>query len=186
MVTQKRGIRRLSSAAAAAGIGMVAGVLATMAAHRHTLESLRLRLEHLEQTAHTQQHTNIANQQRLHWELLSKAIDDPELAEVLDLYEVPVSPKKRRQYLFANALYTNLLFYYRIGNISRDEFFGHVRGIFQNPIVREYWHATQQQRASIANSEEAELGLMVDDLLRQLEEADIDEWWVVGEPPGDQ
>ncbi|MEV7889935.1 DUF6082 family protein [Streptomyces sp. NPDC002817] len=182
MATQNYGIRALGSAATA-GLGAVVGVLATMAAQRHTIESLRVRLEHLEQHAHNQQHTNLANQHRQHWELLSKAIDDPDLAEVLDLYEDPVSPKQRRQYLFANVLYTNLLFYYRIGNISREEFFGLARGMFQNPIVREYWYATQPHRASIANSEEAEIGLMVDDLLRQLEEADTEEWWVVGDPP---
>ncbi|MFJ3672877.1 DUF6082 family protein [Streptomyces sp. NPDC090106] len=182
MATQNFGKRGLSYAMTA-GLGAVAGALATLAVQRHALESLRIRLEYLEQHAHSQQHTDLANQQRQHWELLSKAIDDPDLAEVLDLYEESVSPKRRRQYLFANVLYTNLLFYYRIGNISREEFFGLARGMFQNPIVREYWYATQPHRASIADSEEAEIGLMVDDLLRQLEEADTEQWWVVGEPP---
>ncbi|WP_405882991.1 DUF6082 family protein [Streptomyces sp. NBC_01136] len=185
MVTQKRGIRGLGIAAAA-GIGLVTGVLATRAAQRRALDELHARLEHLEQNAHAQHQANLANQQRLHWELLSKAIDNPELAEVLDIFEDPVSPKKRCQYLFANALYTNQLFAYRVGNITREEFFGFVRGLLQNPIVREYWYATQHQRATIAdNSDEAELGRLIDDLLRQLEEADIDEWWVVGEPPTD-
>ncbi|WP_367320370.1 DUF6082 family protein [Streptomyces sp. HUAS ZL42] len=171
------------STAAAVGVGAAAGVFASLATQRRTVESLRARLDHLEQSAHLQLHANLASQQRQHWELLSKAMDDPELAEVLDLYEGHVSPKQRRQYLFANALYTNLLFYYRIGNLTKDEFFKHVRGIFQNPIVREYWYATQQQRASLADTDEAELGQLVDDLLRQLEEADTEEWWVVGDPP---
>ncbi|WP_327667407.1 DUF6082 family protein [Streptomyces sp. NBC_00485] len=184
MTTQNFRTRGLRSAAAV-GIGVAAGVLATLAARRHALESLRIRLDHLERSAHTQQDANLATQQRQHWELLSKAIDDPELAEVLDLYEASVSPKQRRQYLFANALYTNLLFYYRIGNLSKDEFFKHVRGMFQNPIVREYWYTTQQQRASLADTDEAELGLLVDALLQQLEEADTEEWWVVGESPGE-
>ncbi|MGI3199705.1 DUF6082 family protein [Streptomyces sp. GLT-R25] len=71
-----------------------------------------------------------------------------------------------------------------MGNISREEFFGFVRGLLQNPIVRDYWRAGQHQRATMADeSDEAKLGRMVDELLRQLEEADIDEWWVVGEPP---
>ncbi|MEU5341162.1 MULTISPECIES: DUF6082 family protein [unclassified Streptomyces] len=183
MATRKFGIHGLGCAAAA-GIGMVAGILVNMTAHRHALELLRTRLERVEQAAHTQRHANLANQQRLHWELLSKAIDDPDLSEVLDLYEAPVSPKQRRQYLFANVLYTNALFYYRIGNISREEFFGYIRGILQNPIVRDYWHATRHQRATIAeDSDEAEFGRMVDELLIQLEESDTEEWWVVGEPP---
>ncbi|MFF1724011.1 DUF6082 family protein [Streptomyces sviceus] len=171
--------------AATAGLGMVTGALVAMAAQRQALEAMQERLEHLERQARSQQHANLARQQRQHWELLSKAIDDPQLAEVLDIFERPVTPERRRQYLFANALYTNLLCYYRIGNMGRDEFFKHVRGIFQNPIVREYWYATQQQRASLTGTEEAELGKLVDDLLLQLEEADTDEWWVVGEPPAE-
>ncbi|MFE5814918.1 DUF6082 family protein [Streptomyces sp. NPDC056479] len=171
----------------AAGLGLVTGALAALASQRRTLDSLRVRLDDLEeQVTRTQQHANLANQQHLHWQLLSKAIDSPELAEVLDIFEVPASPQERRQYLFANALYTNLLFYYRIGNLSRDEFFGRVRGLLQNPVVREYWFATRGQRATLPeDSDEAELGRLVDDLLRRLDEADVEEWWVVGEPPSE-
>ncbi|MFF5159201.1 DUF6082 family protein [Streptomyces sp. NPDC000348] len=182
MATQNSGIRGMG-AVALAGLGMAAGVLVTVAAQRHTFESLHARLEILEKQSRTRRNADLASQQRQHWELLSKAIDDPELAEVLDIFEVPASPARRRQYLYANALYTNLLFYYRIGNLTKDEFYKRARGTFQNPIVREYWYATQQQRASIVDTEEAEMGLLVDDLLRQLEEAETDEWWVVGEPP---
>jgi hypothetical protein len=138
----------------------------------------------LEQTAETQRRTNFAHQQRLHWELLSKAMDDPDLAEVLDAYNGTVSPRKQRQFLFANALYTNALCYYRMGNMTREEFFGFARSMLQNPVFREYWYATHPHRATLIDtSEEAKLGRMVDDLLVQLEETDIDEWWVVGEPP---
>ncbi|MGY6025752.1 DUF6082 family protein [Streptomyces spinosirectus] len=184
MATQKRGARW--GAIAAASMGLASGALAILAAQRNVIDSLRVRVEHLEQSAQNQRDANIAHQQRLHWELLSKAMDEPELAEVLDTYEETVSVKKQRQFLFANALYTNALCYYRIGNISREEFFGFARGILQNPIFREYWYATRPHRATLIDtSEEAELGQMVDDLLRQLEEADSDEWWVVGEPPVD-
>ncbi|MGW6010909.1 DUF6082 family protein [Streptomyces sp. NPDC055210] len=170
-------------AAVAAGMGMITGVLA---AQSRTLDSLHVRIEYLEQQAQSQRDTNRALQQRLHWELLSKAMDDPELAEVLDTYDEAFAVKEQRQFLFANALYTNVLCYYQIGNISREEFLGFVRGILQNRIFRNYWHATRPHRATLIDtSEEAEVGRMVDDLLRQLEETDIDEWWVVGEPPTD-
>ncbi|MEW1641248.1 MULTISPECIES: DUF6082 family protein [unclassified Streptomyces] len=186
MATRKKRARG-PSAAVAVSLGLTAGAIAALAAQRRALNSQRVRLDQLEeQLARTRHQSSLANQQRLHWELLSKAIDSPELAEVLDIFEVPASPQKRRQYLFANALYTNLLYYHRIGNLSREEFFGRVRGLLQNPVVREYWSATRGQRATLPeDSDEAELGRMVDDLLRQLEEADIDEWWVVGEPPND-
>ncbi|MDQ0764448.1 hypothetical protein QF027_007083 [Streptomyces canus] len=131
MVTQSFWTRGLRTAAAV-GVGAVAGAAASLAAQQHTMRSLHARLDQLEEVARSHQHADLASQQHQHWELLSKAIDDPELAEVLDLYEAPVSAKQRRQYLFANALYTNLLFYYRIGNLSKEEFFKHVRGIFQN------------------------------------------------------
>ncbi|GGT09833.1 DUF6082 family protein [Streptomyces chromofuscus] len=184
MATRKSRTRGLGTAAAA-GLGLLTGALAALAAERRTVNAVQARLDRLEaQVAHSHRHANLANQQNLHWELLSKAIDSPELAEVLDIFEAPASPLERRQYLFANALYTNLLFYYRIGNLSREEFFGRVRGLLQNPVVREYWFATRGQRATLPeDSDEAELGRMVDDLLRQLEEADTEEWWVVGEPP---
>ncbi|MFE6287376.1 DUF6082 family protein [Streptomyces sp. NPDC057877] len=184
MATRRTGVHGLG-VAVVAGFGLLAGAAAAWAADRRSLHSLRVRMDRLEeQVAHSHHHANLANQQHLHWELLSKAIDSPELAEVLDIFEAPASAQERRQYLFANALYTNLLFYYRIGNLSREEFFGRVRGLLQNPVVRNYWSATRGQRATLPeDSDEAELGRMVDDLLRQLDEADSEEWWVVGEPP---
>ncbi|MFR0356749.1 DUF6082 family protein [Streptomyces sediminimaris] len=185
MATQSFGFRRLG-AIASAGLGLAAGVAAALAAQRPAYQALRTRIEHLEQAAQTQRQANFAHQQRLHWELLSKAMDDPDLAEVLDAYDGTVPPRKQRQFLFANALYTNALCYYRMGNITREEFFGFARSILQIPIFREYWYATRPHRATLVDtSDEATLGRMVDDLLAQLEETDIDEWWVVGEPPSE-
>jgi hypothetical protein len=181
----KRNVRlRRLRAVASVGAGLAAGAVVALAAQRPALHSLRTRIERLEETAQTQRQTNFAHQQRLHWELLSKAMDDPDLAEVLDAYNGTVPPRKQRQFLFANALYTNTLCYYRMGNMTREEFFGFARGMLQNPVFREYWRATHPHRATLNDvSEEAKLGRMVDDLLVQLEETDIDEWWVVGEPP---
>jgi len=173
-------------AVASAGAGLAAGAAVSLAAQRPTLSALRTRVELLEQAAQKQHQTNFAYQQRQHWELLSKAMDDPDLAEVLDAYNGTVPPRKQRQFLFANALYTNALCYYRMGNITRDEFFGFARSMLQNPVFREYWYATRPHRATLIDtSDEAKLGRMVDDLLAQLEEADGDEWWVVGEPPSE-
>ncbi|AZP20880.1 hypothetical protein EJC51_35315 [Streptomyces aquilus] len=182
MATRKSGIRGL----VVAGLGAAAGVLVTTAAQHNTIQGLRIRLEHLEQATQSRRQTNFAHQQRLHWELLSKAMDDPDLAEVLDAYNGTVPPRKQRQFLFANALYTNALCYYRMGNLTREEFFGHARSMLQIPVFREYWYATRPHRATlIDSSDEAKIGRMVDDLLVQLEEADADEWWVVGYPPSE-
>ncbi|MFF3644584.1 DUF6082 family protein [Streptomyces sp. NPDC002564] len=184
MATQKSWIRGAGSAAA--GLALTVGTVSTLIAQHHQLKMLRLRLERCERTDRSEQqrHVNLANQQRLQWELLSKAMEDPALAAVLDTYEDPVPPAKHRQFLFANALYTNALLAYRIGNVSRMELFGHLRGTLQNPIFREYWEVTRAARASLEDdSVEARVGRMVDHLIHELDEADTEEWWVVGTPP---
>lgn len=170
-------------------MGFLAGAVTALAAHQRSGCALGERLERLERAAGDAQRTAaLAHQHRLHWELLSKAMDDENsaLMEVLDAYDPTVPPKKQRQFLYANAMYTSMVFNYRIGNLSREQFYGSVRGMFQNPICREYWHATEHHRSTLDSaSEEARLGFLVDRLLRQLEESDSDEWWVVGELPPD-
>ncbi|WP_369693007.1 DUF6082 family protein [Streptomyces luteocolor] len=172
--------------AAAAGLALTVGTVGALINQQHQLKKLRLRIYRYEQTDRSEQqrHIDLANQQRLQWELLSKAMEDPALAAVLDTYEGSVPPAKHRQFLFANALYTNALLAYRIGNVSRAELFGHLRGTLQNPIFREYWEATRPARASLGeDSVEARIGRMVDELVHDLDEADTEEWWVVGTPP---
>lgn len=126
----------------------------------------------------------LTEQHRLHFDLLCKAMSDPALAAVLDTYEAEIPLEKQRQFLFANALYTNALYFHRIGALTRAELYGHLRVICQNRIFQEYWAATQHHRKSLPDtSEEAELGRMTDDLIREQADTDSDEWWVVGEPP---
>ncbi|MEU3983106.1 DUF6082 family protein [Streptomyces sp. NPDC026672] len=176
MATQTLGSRGCG-AVAAAGLAVAAAV-ATFAAHRRRAGQLEKARER------AQQQTNLASQQRLQWELLSKAMEDPALAAVLDTHGGAIPPEKYRQFLFANALYTNALLAYRIGNVNRAELFGHLRGTVQNPIFREYWEATRTARASLEQrSVEAQVGRMLDKLIQDLDEADTEEWWVVGEPP---
>ncbi|MET8974814.1 DUF6082 family protein [Streptomyces sp. NPDC004539] len=160
MATQKFGIRGLGSAA-----------------QTSLTTALRAVARHRRRAALTEQH-------RLHFDLLCKAMDDPALAAVLDTYESVVDPQKQRQFLFANALYVNALYYYRIGAMTKAELYGHLRIICQNQIFREYWEATRPHRKSLPSaSEEAVLGRMMDELVQDLDSADTDEWWVVGNPP---
>ncbi|MFE9650160.1 DUF6082 family protein [Streptomyces sp. NPDC006365] len=126
----------------------------------------------------------LTEQHRLHFDLLCKAMVDPALAAVLNTYEVDLAPEKQRQYLFANALYTNALYFHRIGALTRQELHGHLRIMCQNRIFQEYWAATQHHRESLPDSsEEAQLGQMMDDLMQEQADSDTDEWWVVGAPP---
>ncbi|CAL9288496.1 DUF6082 family protein [Streptomyces sp. R02] len=131
----------------------------------------------------------LAEQHRLHFQLLCKAMSDPTLAAVLDTYEEDVPPEKQRQFLFANALYVNALYYHRIGAVTLAELYGHVRVICRNKIFREYWTATRHHRESLpTSSPEAVLGRLVDSLVAEMnafmEDSDDDreEWWVVGPP----
>ncbi|MFJ6570617.1 DUF6082 family protein [Streptomyces sp. NPDC091292] len=191
MVIERFALRRLRSVAAAGAAAAVAGTAVAAAtlvlsAQQRRHDELHSRLTRMEESSRSTRDINLVNQQRLHWELLSKAMDDPSLAAVLDTYSEEIPPGKQRQFLFANALYTNAFLAYRLGIVDRDELFGHLRGIFQNPVVREYWTATRPHRATLEDaSDEAQLGRMVDGLLHDLDEADTDEWWVVGELPPD-
>ncbi|MET8081680.1 DUF6082 family protein [Streptomyces sp. NPDC005303] len=131
-----------------------------------------------------QHHTNLSRQQRLQWELLSKAMEDPALAAVLDTHEGRYPPEKHRQFLFANALYSHALLAYRISVVTWEELHGYLRITCRNPIFREYWDATRPHRASLLSSSvEARVGRMVDNIIQDLDDADSDEWWVVGEAP---
>ncbi|MEV7243108.1 DUF6082 family protein [Streptomyces sp. NPDC093248] len=140
--------------------------------HRRTRQASRTSTIEAAATAHRTMH-----------DLLLKAIDDPELAVVIDAYDTDLSDKQRRQFLYANALYANALFTYRTGVVDRKELHGHLRQLLHNPVFREYWEATRSHRAALPKtSTEAEIGRMADELARNLEDADVDEWWVVGRP----
>ncbi|MFE6483950.1 DUF6082 family protein [Streptomyces sp. NPDC057757] len=174
MVTQSSGVRGWSSAVVV-GLAFTAGTVALLTAQQRKHNSLRLRVE----------------QQRMHFHLLSRAMDDPDLAAVMstvDLSDEPAAkrPTLRRQYIFANAWYTNTLQLYRTGSVNSQELYGHLRVICQSGIFRDYWEATRHHRESLAyTSEEARVGRLVDGLIHDLEETDSEEWWVVGEPPSE-
>lgn len=180
MATQKdrTGGRR---PAAGVGLALAAGCLTLLVAQQRKHAELRSRADRAERAEWRR--TLMAEQQELQLYLLRKAIEDPDLAAVYSVAEAD-SPTQRRQFLFANALYTNALLAYRSGVVSWEELHGHLRWICTNPVFRQYWHATRHQRASLKDaSDEARVGRMTDTLIRELDEADTDEWWVVGEPP---
>lgn len=182
MATQNHGARGLGPAAAA-GLAFAVGALGALVAERRISTLLR-RLERLERE--TEQRAALIAYQRHNVDLVMKAAADPTLLPVLNAYEEELSTDRQRQYLFANLLYTHVLQGYRVGVFSRAELYGHLRGIFQSTLMRDYWAATRHHRSSLKEgSEESEIGRMVDALINDLEEASTDEWWVVGEPPAE-
>ncbi|MFI6936416.1 DUF6082 family protein [Streptomyces sp. NPDC050287] len=182
MAARNFGVQSLGSVAAA-GL-MLATATLTLASRQRRLEEARLQMKRLELEERASRRRALAHQQRMHWELLVKAIDDPSLAEVIDTYDKSIPAAKRRQYFYANAWYVNLYHLYRAGILDQEELYGHLRELFQSPLLREYWEASKGQRATLKNaSDEASIGRMVDSLIKDLDEADTDEWWVVGNPP---
>ncbi|MFF1452778.1 DUF6082 family protein [Streptomyces sp. NPDC058274] len=171
MVTQNFGIRRLGSATRAR-LALAAHVVA-------------------ERSARQRRRAVLAEQHRLHFDLLCKAMADPALAAVLDTYETDIPSERQRQYLFANALYVNALHFHRIGALNLPELYGHLRVMCRNEIFREYWAATRHHRESLpGSSEEAELGKLMDDLVQNMndlvqdqDDGELDVWWVIGQPP---
>ncbi|MEV0254746.1 DUF6082 family protein [Streptomyces sp. NPDC050732] len=145
------------------------------------------RQETLWQETHRQEALIAAGQRRM--ELLLRAMNDPALAETVylgDGFMAPQTPERRRQYLFVRAMYENMVLSWATGAIPWDDLFVHMRAFLQNPFVREYWYATQPERAGLAaDSPEAEVAKMIDRLVQALEEAE-EEWWTVGQPPGEQ
>ncbi|MGW2229166.1 DUF6082 family protein [Streptomyces formicae] len=189
MATLKSWTREVGPAATA-GLSFAAGTFLLLRGKgwrrsAHLEEHDRRAAEH-ERLAQAAQRRNAAltEQHRLHFDLLCKAMGDASLAAVLNTYEEEIPPERQRQFLFANALYINALHAHRIGAMSLGELHGHLRVMCQNPIFRHYWDATRHHRASLdRSSDEAKMGRMMDRLDLELQEADTDEWWVVGEPP---
>ncbi|WP_406174271.1 DUF6082 family protein [Streptomyces sp. NBC_00996] len=181
MATQNFGVRGWSTAATA-GLAFAAGALAALAAQQRRYEELRQRVAEVERN---DRQAMLTEQQRLQFYLLSKAMEDPDLAAVYSNVEVD-SPTRRRQYLFANAMYSNALLAYRVGTVNWEELHGHLRMICRNATFRDYWDAHRPHRASLKrDSDEARVGRMVDGLIRDLDDADTEEWWVAGEPPAE-
>ncbi|MER5598754.1 DUF6082 family protein [Streptomyces sp. NPDC002265] len=155
----------------------------TLAGRQRRLEEEHLQRRRLELEELAVRRKALAHQQRMHWELLARAIDDPSLAAVIDTYDKSIPAEKRRQFLYANAWYTHLYHLYRAEILDREELYTYLREFFQSPLFREYWQASRSQRATLKeSSDEARIGKMVDGLVMDLDEADTDEWWVVGNP----
>lgn len=182
MATGKHSAGRLGAAALTL---LLAAATVTQAARQCRIDAaLQERLLELEELAVRRK--ALAHQQRMHWELLARAIDDPSLAAVIDTYDKSIPAEKRRQFLYANAWYVHLFHLYRTGILDREELYTYLREFFQSPLFRDYWEASKSQRATLnESSDEATIGRMVDGLVRDLDEADTDEWWVVGNPPSD-
>ncbi len=105
---------------------------------------------------------NLIQYYRRHLEQLDRAIDDPSLAAALSTVQ-DVTPQKRRQLLFAHKQYVLIMLGLFIGITRRSELLGTLRVLSRNPVFREYWERTGQQRMDLPEeSLEARIGRAVD------------------------
>ncbi|MGW7719782.1 DUF6082 family protein [Streptomyces chartreusis] len=118
-------------------------------------------------------------------ELLAAALEDPELADTIYTGEADIPPGKKRQFLFVRAMYNSIVLAWMTGAIVWEELHGRMRVLMRQPVAREYWEATQPERASMPrDTDEARAASLVDEIVQIFESIDEpDEWWIVGEPP---
>ncbi|MFK4100913.1 DUF6082 family protein [Streptomyces sp. NPDC019531] len=105
---------------------------------------------------------NLIQQYRLTLDQMDRAIDDPTLADAASTL-TGLSEVKRRQMIFANREFGNLLLGHRVGVHTWDELVGHLRVLCRNELFAEYWDRTMEHRRSLpADSTEARVGEIVD------------------------
>lgn len=171
------GLRTSLVALAAASIAAV-GVWYTHRTLEHTREKDRRQQEEQGEDRYRQ----IVHDHDI--DLLLKAVENDDVAEAIDTYAESFAPEVRRKIVVADAQYRNVFLAYRTGVMSFDEFYGRVRTMLQNPYFRKYWDASRYQRASLPETSlESQIGSRVEALRRELQESDIEEWWVVGQAP---
>ncbi|MGW4676266.1 DUF6082 family protein [Streptomyces sp. NPDC004324] len=152
---------------------------------------IMLEQQSLEEESRRSRNQTLLAMGQQHLDLLRQAMADPQLAEILDLYPERMGldgPESRdrtvRRYLFCQALYEHEVLAFRVGDMDLDTLFGRMRILLQSRSFYEWWVDTRSHRQSLSgDSEEGRVGRMVDYLVERMEETDIDEWWVVGEPP---
>jgi hypothetical protein len=106
-----------------------------------------------------------ADLRTLHVELIRMAIDDPQLAAVWPEFEPGLSTERNRQYMYANLIIQHVWLNLQIGNYSNDEARGMLRYMLSNPIMRNYWRASESIRQwLVADTPEQLFARMVDDL----------------------
>lgn len=138
-------------------------VIGTTAMQRRELAIQRQELS----KSHRELHRSAeADLRRLHMELVKMAIDDPSLADVWSAFRGEVSPEQRRQYLYANLIFSHYFLNYKLEIVTEAEMRGHLREMVRNPIFREYWVAAEPGRRPLAeDSMESHFGALVDEAM---------------------
>ncbi|WP_419997765.1 DUF6082 family protein [Streptomyces boninensis] len=128
-----------------------------------------------------QANRDVTEQFRLNLDVTGRALEDDELLAVLDTYGDDIPPERRRQFLYANMLYLQVLHAFRLGTHPEHEIRGAMAIHLQNQTFRGYWEATRLHRRTLQpDSPENRLARITDDVLRRLEdEEQRQDWWRV-------
>ncbi|KOU60318.1 hypothetical protein ADK57_30510 [Streptomyces sp. MMG1533] len=181
MATQKRAARSIGSAATA-GLGLMRALFARGPRRGRQEEILAELLQQLTLMTDEIHRANVIQQYRLTVDQMDRMVDDPSLADTASTLP-GLSEGRRRQMIFANRQYGNLLLAHRVGVCDWDELLGHLRVLCRNSLFAEYWDRTVEHRRSLpTDSMEARVGAAVDIMLEELAD-DPDEWWIVGPGP---
>ncbi|MEU8609669.1 DUF6082 family protein [Actinoplanes sp. NPDC048791] len=93
----------------------------------------------LRRTAH-------ANLGMLHQNLLKMSLDDEELAAVWPSFDLDLPAATRRQFLYANLIYSFELRALQSDIYTEAAVIAIMRHLFSSPVMRAYWHATVSGR----------------------------------------
>ncbi|HTJ36382.1 MAG TPA: DUF6082 family protein [Dactylosporangium sp.] len=110
---------------------------------------LRMQREATERSHRELQRSSEAVFRELHIRLTELAIEDPDLAEVWSRYPPDVSPRRRKQYFFANLMLSHFNVVFRTGQRDEQYFRGLLADQFENAIVCEYWGQVRQFRQAL-------------------------------------
>lgn len=180
MATQTPVVRRSRiGSAVMAGRGLMRAFFGRGSSRRRQEDILLELLEQLTLITEEIHRANLIHQYRLMLDQMDRAIDDPVLADAGSTL-TGLSEAKRRQMIFANREYGNLLMSHRVGVYTWDELVGHLRVLCRNKLFAEYWDRTVEHRRSLpADSAESRVGAVVDVMIEELAD-EPEEWWVVG------
>lgn len=109
-----------------------------------------------------------ADLRRLHMSLIQMAIDDPTLVDVWGDYRLEIPRERRRQYLYANLIFSHLYLNHKLQIVDSAEMLGYLHTLTKSEIFREYWAEAASSRASLADgSAERIFGLLVDQAMAE-------------------
>jgi hypothetical protein len=84
-----------------------------------------------------------------HESLTRMAINDEDLAEVWPMLQADLSPRRNRQYLYANLILEHAWLIYRISEYSEEQMRGNLRYLFTSPLMRAFWLVAQESRSTV-------------------------------------